>query len=93
MGMMFQLEYHSDVLKEDIPKLSRKEKNTVQSAIWSKLTTRPEVFGKPLRGSRRGYRKLRVGNYRVIFRLEEMNVKIFAIMHRSTVYRDVWSRT
>jgi len=43
----------------------------------------PELYGKPLRRSLKGYRKLRVGDYRVIFRIEKHFIKIFVIQHRS----------
>lgn len=64
------------------------EKQIAQKAILEKRTTRPETFGKPLQRSLKGYRRLRVGEYRAIFRIEKNSVKIFAIGHRSTVYED-----
>lgn len=48
--------------------------------------TRPEVYGRPLRRSLKGYRKLRVGEYRIILKIKDNKVKIFVIQHRSTVY-------
>lgn len=85
--MLFEISYHPDVVKEDIPALPKKERNQIKRAIEEKLTTHPETFGKPLRRSLRGYRKLRVGEYRVIFRIEGQLVKIFAIANRSVVYK------
>jgi len=90
--MTFTIIYHGDVLKEDIPKLDKKVKVRIKKEIERKPTFRPEVFGKPLRWSIKGYRKLRVGNYRVIFRIESKKVKIFAIEHRSVVYKKVAGR-
>jgi len=84
--MSFEILYHEAVVADDIPKLSKEWRDKIQRAIEEKLTTHPEVFGKPLRSSLKGYRKLRVSDYRVIFRIEENTVKIFAIMHRSVVY-------
>jgi len=84
--MRFTIVYHPDVVKEDIPALPKKENDRIKVAIEEKLTTHPEVFGKPLRRSLKGYRKLRVGDYRVIFRLEGKTVKIFVIGNRSVVY-------
>ncbi len=85
--MNFEICYHEDVLEKDIPKISKEWQNSIKKAIEEKLTTRPEVFGKPLRHSLKGYRKLRVGDYRIIFRIERTIVKVFAIQHRSVVYR------
>ncbi len=83
---MFEIQYHKNVVDDDIPKLSAAVKQSIRNAIEEKLTTFPEQFGKPLRRSLKGYRKLRVGDYRVIFRIEKNVVKIFVIMHRSIVY-------
>ena len=89
--MTFLLQYEKNVVERDIPALPKKEKARIQKAIAEKLKTHPETFGKPLRRSLKGYRRLRVGEYRVIFRIEDQTVNIFAIGHRSTVYEDVIS--
>lgn len=58
----------------------------LRKAIEQKLTMRPTIYGKPLRQSLRGGWSLRVGDYRVIYRIEEDTVEIYAIEHRSVVY-------
>ena len=88
MEVTFTILYHSKVIEEDIPLLSSTWKNRIKKAVEEKLTISPERYGKPLRQSLRGYRKLRVGDYRVIFRIDKSTVYILAIMHRSTVYKD-----
>lgn len=85
--MKYQLIYEEKVKKEDIPKLSAALKARIRVAIEAKLSTEPEKFGKPLRKSLKGNRKLRVGDYRVLFRIDEKRVIIFAIRHRSEVYK------
>lgn len=87
MGVKFDIVYHPDVVEKDIPKLSPSDKNRIKKAIEDKLITYPELFGKPLRRSLKGYRKLRVGDYRAIYRIEGKKVKIFYIGHRSIVYK------
>ena len=86
MGVKFTVSYHPAVMLEDVPKLSTSVQRRIKQAIEQKLTTFPEQFGKPLRRSLAGYRKLRVGDYRVVFRIEGRTVKIFLIQHRSVVY-------
>lgn len=86
MEVMFHVIYHEQVVKSDIPRLTLSWKNKIKNAIEKKLTTNPEVFGKPLRQSLRGYRKLRVGDYRIVFRIEGVLVKVVLIRHRSEVY-------
>ncbi len=91
--MKFEVEYHELVLREDIPKLSAPWKTKIRQAIEARLMTRPEFYGKPLRKSLKGYRKLRVEDYRVIFRIETNTVKIIMIAHRSVVYTRIAKRT
>lgn len=85
--MSFAVRYYRAVVEDDLPRLSSAVKQQIKLAIEQKLMTAPEIFGVPLRHSLRGYRKLRVGDYRIIFRLEESEVKIFIIQHRSRVYK------
>ncbi len=91
--MNFEIAYHELVISEDLPKLSSVWKNRIRKAVEARLISRPELYGKPLRKSLKGYRKLRVGDYRVIFRIEAKTVKIFMIAHRSVVYTKVSKRT
>ena len=83
---MFEILYHDDVVAKDLPKIDVGWRQTIRQAIEAKLMTSPEIYGKPLRRSLKNYRKLRVGDYRVVFRIEKQTVKIFAIQHRSKVY-------
>lgn len=90
---MFQVVYHYLVTSQDIPKISGEWREKIRHAIEERLATHPDLYGKPLRRSLKGYRKLRVGDYRVIFRIEEIKVKILIIQHRSVVYDEVKKRT
>jgi mRNA interferase RelE/StbE len=87
MGVNFKILYHHLVVKEDIPRLSTEWRRKIKHAIEEKLITHPELYGKPLRRSLKGYRKLRVGDYRVIFRIQGTTVIVFIIQHRSIVYK------
>lgn len=84
--MSYEILYQEEVKRFDIPKLSPEWRVRIKNNIEKKLTTNPEVFGKPLRRSLKGYRKLRISDWRVIFRIEGLKVKIFVIGHRSIVY-------
>ena len=90
--MTFVLQYHEKVIKHDIPRLSNNVQQKIKSAIEKKLLVSPELFGIPLRKSLKGYRKLRVGDYRVIFYLHGTMVKILVIQHRSIVYSSASKR-
>jgi mRNA interferase RelE/StbE len=83
---MYAIIYADDVVNKDLPIILEPWKTEIKRAIAAKLMTRPEVYGRPLRRSLKGYRKLRVGDYRIVFRIEENKVKVFVIQHRTTVY-------
>ena len=88
MEIKFKITYDKKVISEDIPKLSKSDRERIKKAINKKLTTLPEFFGKPLRNSLKGFRKLRIGNYRVIFIIQNDTVVVTYIDHRSTVYKN-----
>lgn len=92
MALGFEIIYHQQVVEEDIPRLTSLWKEKVRTAIEEKLSAFPETYGKPLRRSLKGYRKLRVGDYRIVFRIAESKVLIFAILHRSIVYKEMEKR-
>ena len=87
MALEFKVVYQTEVTQEDIPSIGEPWREKIKGAIEDKLTSHPDVYGKPLRRSLRGYRKLRVGDYRIVFRIDSLLIKIFAIAHRSVVYK------
>jgi mRNA interferase RelE/StbE len=92
MEIDFEILYHTKVVKEDIENISTDWRNKIRFTIEEKLTIAPDFYGKPLRRSLRGYRKLRVGDYRIVFRINEKKVFILAIMHRSVIYQKITKR-
>ena len=84
--MEYKIFYNKQVVKCDIPGLSKKDAEVIKKAIEQKLTTRPELYGKPLRTSLAGFRKLRVINYRIIFKITSNEIIILVIGHRRDVY-------
>lgn len=89
--MTYTLIYEKHVVKEDIPRLGSSKKR-VSEILLHKLSSHPEVFGHSLGGQLKGFYKLRVGPYRIIFLIEGNFVRIFKIGHRSTVYKEVMER-
>lgn len=85
--MSYTIEYLESVFREDIPRLPKAARQHIQKAIKKKLMTRPIEFGRPLRYSLKGARRLRVGDYRVIYRVEPpATVLVIKIGHRREVY-------
>lgn len=90
--MAYTLVYHPDIKKKDIPAINRDIAKRIERAIETRLTTDPHRYGAPLRRTLRGYWKLRVGDYRVVFRVVRNEVWIFGIMHRRDVYKRIEKR-
>lgn len=85
--MIHRIEYLESVVRDDIPKLSHAARIQIRKAIESKLTSHPIEFGKPLRYSLKGARSLRVGDYRVVYKIEPSDVVLIVkIGHRREVY-------
>ena len=87
---LFTIEYLTSVVEEDIPKLPSRMKTMIRKAIEERLKIDPIGFGKPLRYSLKGHRRLRVGDYRVVYRIEPDShvALIVTIKHRKDVYDD-----
>lgn len=88
----FELVYHPDV-RQDIPRIPGNIRVRLERAIRARLARQPQAYGLPLRKSLAGWWKLRVGDYRVVFRIERREVWIFAILHRRIVYDLAAART
>lgn len=76
---MYEIFYHRLVLDEDLKKLSSDEKKKIMRAIEKKLTKAPEEFGKPLGAELKGYFRLRVDFYRVIYRIDKGKVIVYIV--------------
>ena len=87
--MTYRVQYLRTVVTDDIPALPKSAHRRIRRAIETKLTTHPFELGKPLRYSLRGARRLRVGDYRVIYEIvrSDQMIVIHVIGHRSDVYR------
>lgn len=87
---LYRVEYLENVVKEDIPALPKSAKVMIRKAIEERLTLDPIGFGKPLRYSLKGHRRLRVSDYRVVYRIDATHhvVIIAAIKHRKEVYQE-----
>lgn len=84
--------YGKIISKKDIRKIPLKIQKEIEKQIREKLTTTPEVFGKPLKKSLKGFRRMRIRNYRVIFRIIESVVEIMFIGKKPNVYQQFLKR-
>ena len=92
VDLHFEIIYHRDVKAVDIPLLDSKLKKRIRNAIETRLATAPHQYGEPLRKTLRGYWKLRVGDYRIVYKIVENEVWIFGIIHRRDVYEKAGKR-
>ena len=91
--MAFGLFYHPAALKKDLRKIPSDVKTKIKDAIEQKLVTDPVSTGNLLRHSLEGHRKFRVGDWRIIYRIDKNNVIILKIGHRKEVYEQAEKRT
>lgn len=89
--MSYEVLYHPKV-KVDISSFPKNIKLRIRKAIENRLCKDPVHYGDPLKKSLQGYRKLRVGDYRVIYRVQKDRVIILLIGHRKEVYEDIYER-
>ena len=93
--MVWALRFHSAV-PNDLSDLDKANQQAVLKAIRKKLTIAPEGYGEPLRKELFGLWKLRVGEVRVIYRIEKTLVAVFILKvgfrRDSAVYEKVLQR-
>ena len=84
------------VLKDDFKSIELHNQKKIIKAIRERLSTEPEKYGQPLRGDLKGYWKLRVGEYRVIYEILKDRVVVYVIKvglrRNDEVYRAVLKR-
>lgn len=83
MRILFEAEANDDV--RALPLTMRARLDTV----ITRLESWPNVSGaKPLRGDWKGHYRIRMGDWRVIFKVVRPDLIIVRIAHRSNVYED-----
>jgi len=90
--MAYRLLYHPAVLREDLPNIPNDQRHRIRSSIERHFLEEPILAGKPLQQSLKGHRRLRVGDWRVIYRIERDAVIILKIGHRREVYQPAVKR-
>ena len=85
--MFYQIKYLKEAV-EQLAKIPRDIRNAILKAIDERLSVCPTKF-KPLKGELIGYYRLRVGKYRVIYKVnnETITVLIIRIDVRGNVYK------
>ena len=67
--MSYTILYHPDITRRDLPRIPLNLQSRIADALTVRLQGSPEKYGQPLRGTLGGYWKLRVGDYRAVFKI------------------------
>ena len=86
--MAYAIEFEDSVIKNDIPAIPMPCREQIKKAIRERLTQEPVKLGKPLRYSLFGYRRLRIGDWRVIYKIDGNIVRIVKIGNRKEIYEN-----
>lgn len=93
---MWQVNIHKLVVEEDFKKIDKPTRSLILQTIYKKLSIAPEKYGAPLRNQLKGYWKLKISHYRVIYRIEKDLVRVLVlkigIRRDEEVYREMFLR-
>ena len=93
---MWQIKIHRLVVNEDFKKIDKSDRSNIIKTIYKKLSIAPEKDGSPLRNELKGYWKLKVSKYRIIYRIEKDTIRILVLkigMRRNKeVYKEMLLR-
>lgn len=83
--MAYNIVYKNSVHR-DLKKIDKKEASRILNAVEKTLSQHPQD-NPVLTGPFAGLRKLRIGNYRVVYVILDNDVLILRIGHRKDVYK------
>lgn len=79
MNPAWKIKIHKLVLLEDFKSINYPDQKIILRDIHKKLSFEPESYGKPLSGELKGYWRLRVKDYRVIYKIREDTIEVLVI--------------
>ena len=84
---MYQLKWDEKAL-EDLKKIGAGEAKRIVKKVSVYLVKDPAGIGKPLRGSFKGLYRYRIGDYRVVYEIQNQAVQIVVVKvgHRKDIY-------
>ncbi len=83
--MEYKITYKKSVIKE-LKKINKTDVKKIITKIEKELSQKPESC-PALKGEFAGLRKLRAGNYRVIYAIFDKEILILRVGHRKKVYQ------
>lgn len=79
MNQEWRITIHRLVIEEDLKNLAGADQSIILKAIRKKLSVDPQAYGKPLTGAYKGYWRLRVQDYRVIYRIKAAAIEVVVV--------------
>lgn len=76
--MTWEIIYHKDV-DNDLKSVGPSAAKRIMRTINKKLTMAPEKFGAPLSNNLKDFRKLRIGDFRVVYQVLNKKVIVFVL--------------
>jgi len=80
MDSRYTVSFEKKAIKQ-LSKIDKSQQAMILSYIEKNLegTTEPRKFGGPLKGNLKSYWKYRIGDYRIIAEINDLELKIFVI--------------
>jgi addiction module RelE/StbE family toxin len=76
---MWKIKIHPLVTKEDFKKINKHDQSIILKTIYKQLSVAPEEYGSPLRCQLKGYWKLKISHYRIVYRIDKNTIKVFVL--------------
>ncbi len=77
--MTWTVQFHPDI-QNDFRRLGRTEARKIEHVIKSRIKNgEPDKIGKPLSGELKGYRRLRTGQTRIVYRVDNGRIEVLII--------------
>ena len=81
-----------EIAKKELSKLSHHQQSLIRSYLYTRVLglEHPKLFGKALKGNKKGLWRYRVDKFRIICRLEEnqLIILVLTVAKRDVVYED-----
>lgn len=86
--MKYKVLWHEDALR-DLKHISKNDALNIVNKVENYLSHEPFQLGKPLRGHLKGFYRYRIGKYRVIYSIKnlEITILIFQVGKRDIIYK------
>ncbi len=76
---MWKVSIHRLVIDEDFKKINAHDQSIILKTIRKKLSTAPEKYGSPLRHDLKGFRKLKISDFRVVYTMKKNEIKVYVV--------------